>query len=288
MTPRTDPAPSRLRYRLQRLMLTPLFRGLLRVGLPFGLCFAIAAGYLSQPERQEAMALALIDLRRQIETRPEFMVDLLAVEGASDPLAGEIREIFPHALPVSSFDLDLDRLRGMIEALPAVRHADLRIKQGGVLEAKVAERQPAALWRRAEGVALVDREGVVLDPAARRTAHPDLPMLAGEGADAAVAEALRLRQAAAPLRARLKGFVRVGERRWDVVLDRGQRILLPERAAVRALERVIALSQAQDMLARDVVAIDMRLADRPTVRMTPHALKEWRRVRKISLEAADG
>ena len=34
MTARPDPAPSRLKYRMERLMLTPLFRLLLRFGLP--------------------------------------------------------------------------------------------------------------------------------------------------------------------------------------------------------------------------------------------------------------
>ena len=76
--------------------------------------------------------------------------------------------------------------------------------------------------------------------------------------------------------------MRVGERRWDVVLDRDQRILLPTEAPVRALERVIALSEAQDMLERDVAVIDMRLADRPTLRMTAEATENWWRIRNIN------
>ncbi|MEQ8256181.1 MAG: cell division protein FtsQ, partial [Roseovarius confluentis] len=35
LEPKADPAPSRWSYRYQRLMLTPLFRKLLRVGVPF-------------------------------------------------------------------------------------------------------------------------------------------------------------------------------------------------------------------------------------------------------------
>jgi cell division protein FtsQ len=54
----------------------------------------------------------------------------------------------------------------------------------------------------------------------------------------------------------------VGERRWDVVLDRDQRILLPETEPGRALERVLALDQAQDLLDRDVT-VDLRLEPPP-------------------------
>ena len=66
----------------------------------------------------------------------------------------------------------------------------------------------------------------------------------------------------------------MGERRWDVVLDRDQRILLPTEQPMRALERVIALEGAQDILTRDVARVDMRLARRPTVQMTNEAAEE--------------
>ena len=47
---------------------------------------------------------------------------------------------------------------------------------------------------------------------------------------------------------RLRGLVRVGERRWDVVLDREQRIMLPEQNPIGAVERGIVLSDLQDLL----------------------------------------
>jgi cell division protein FtsQ len=75
----------------------------------------------------------------------------------------------------------------------------------------------------------------------------------------------------------------MGERRWDVVLDRDQRILLPETDPVRALERVIVLDDAQDMLERDLVAVDMRLAARPTIRMNQGAVEEWWRVTQMTV-----
>lgn len=80
----------------------------------------------------------------------------------------------------------------------------------------------------------------------------------------------------------------MGERRWDVVLDNGQRILLPEEGAVAALERVMALAQAEDMLGRDVTVIDMRYGARPTLRLSPGALDELRRVHEIETGATSG
>ena len=59
------------------------------------------------------------------------------------------------------------------------------------------------------------------------------------------------------------------------------KILLPETEAVQALERVIAMDQAVDMLERDLVAVDLRLANRPTLRMTDGAVRELLRIRAI-------
>ena len=287
LEPKADPAPSRWSYRYQRLMLTPLFRKLLRVGVPLCLIFGLATAYLSNAERREAIVLAVADIREQIETRPEFMVNLLAVEGASGTVEEDIREIFPHDLPASSFDIDLDAVRVSIAGLPAVASASVRVRQGGVLVAQVKERQPVAIWRTGDGRGVVDVEGVVIGDIAQRADRADLPVIAGKGADRVVAEALAIVQAAAPMKSRLRGLVRMGERRWDVVLDRGQRILLPETDPVRALERVIVLAEVQDMLERDLAAVDMRLASRPTIRMNENAVSEWWRVTRMTVGAEE-
>ena len=51
---------------------------------------------------------------------------------------------------------------------------------------------------------------------------------------------------------------------------------------MRALERVIALSEAQDMLQRDVAVVDMRLGQRPTLRMNEPAVQDWWRIRELN------
>ena len=282
---RIDPAPSRWSYKYQRLMLTPLFRKVVFWGLPFALIAGLGAAYLWQPDKREAIVLAVADIQEQIETRPEFMVNLLAVEGASREVEDDIREIFPHNLPTSSFDIDLDAVRETIVGLPAVSDADIRIRQGGVMVAQVTEREPVAVWRSRDGLGLVDLDGILIGEILTRTQRADLPVIAGAGADFAVAEALEIFSAAKPLGHRLRGLVRIGERRWDVVLDRGQRVLLPEADAVRALERVIVLSDAQDMLGRDLIAVDMRLAARPTIRMNTGAAKAWWQETTLTLGA---
>lgn len=281
---KADPAPSRWSYRFQRLMLTPLFRFTLRVGVPFALTCSLGLVYLSDDARRTALVDVIAEMRAGIEERPEFMVKLMAVDGASEEVTSAIHEIVPIRFPVSSFDLELPDIQKTITALNPVRSADVRLQPGGVLQITVDERKTAALWKTHDGLFRIDAEGVYIGLAAERSDFPDLPLLAGDGADQAVREAQALSKAAAPLGARLTGLVRMGERRWDVVLDREQRIMLPEEGAVAALERVIALNQVQDVLERDLARVDMRLAHRPTLRMNENAVKELWRIKTTAVD----
>jgi cell division protein FtsQ len=113
-----------------------------------------------------------------------------------------------------------------------------------------------------------------------RRRRPDLPLIAGAGADARVPEALAVLAAARPVTERIRGLVRVGERRWDLVLDRDQVVRLPEVGADAALARVMALAATDEMLKRDVTVVDMRDPRRPMVRLGTHAVSELVRLRK--------
>jgi cell division protein FtsQ len=260
-------------------MLTPLFRRFLFVGLPVALVGGIAFAYFADQARRDAMAAGFAEIRESIEQRPEFMVKLMAIDGASDEVAAMIRATVPIEFPVSSFDLDLPGIRSAIQGLDAVARVDVRVRSGGVLQVDVVERVPAVVWRAPAGLELLDLEGRRVAGLASRMDQPDLPLIAGTGADRAVPEALALVAAAEPVKERLRGLLRVGERRWDVVLDRDQRILLPETGAVEALEQVLALNQARDLLARNILVVDMRLPHRPTLRLAAFAVEELRRVR---------
>lgn len=269
MPPRRDPAPSRLAYRMHRMMLTPGFRRFLRYGLPTLLVAATVGIYLGDESRRLALSEGVEDLRRQVAERPEFMVRVLVIEGASIPVSDAIREVAEIEFPVSSFDIDLDDLHAKVAALDGVESVKVHVRSGGELAIEVVERVPVALWRDGPTLRLIDAKGFRVATIENRADRADLPLLAGPGAEKAVAEALALFAAAAPVEARIRGLLRVGDRRWDLVLDRDQRVLLPETGAVAALERVIALDEAQQLFARDISLIDMRIPERPTVRVTP-------------------
>jgi cell division protein FtsQ len=278
---RREIAPSRWAYRMQRLWLTPLFRVLFRVGLPSVILLSAAAIYLSDQGRRDAVTQVFVTLRTDFQNRPEFMVTLVSVEGASPDLADAIRSKLNLPLPQSSFVIDLDAARARIEALDAVQMAELRVRTGGTLQVVITERTPALVWRSEDGITLLDATGHRVASLAERVDRSDLPLVAGPGADKAAGEAIQLLSSAGLLLPRIRGLIRMGERRWDVVLDRDQRILLPADNPVAALQRLLTINTTEDLFARDIAAFDLRIGQRPVLRLTPYAQLQLRRARGL-------
>lgn len=273
---RRDPAPSRWGYRFQRWMLTPGLRRFFKVGVPL-LVVGAGVGLWASKEANRMLITDAIDrARMEFQSRDEFMVRVMAVDGADDQLAESIRTVLPIEFPLSSFDMDLEEMRQTVAALPAVAEAAIRVRPGGVLQVTVEQREPVAVFRDADGLRLIDAEGVLIAPLMARADRPDLPLVTGDGAREALAEGLELFAVAGPLHDRMRAVVRMGERRWDVVLDRGQRVLLPTGDPITAFERVIVLNSSQDLLERNVAVVDMRNAARPTVRLNADAVAEIR------------
>jgi cell division protein FtsQ len=279
--PRIDPAPSRLRYRLSRLARRKSLRKAVRL-LTMPLIIAGVGWWLAgQGALWVEVERMVLDARRSLEERPEFAVTRLEILGASEELEAELRGMLATRIPASSLALALDDIRREVEASPRVATAQATVAPGGALVVQLTERVPVALWRVGGKLKLIDKTGVVIAFADSRADRLDLPLIVGAGAERAVGEALALHQFARPLWPRLRGLVRVGERRWTVALDRGQVIYLPEKAPDAALSQAISLDYSDDLLSRDVAVIDLRNPARPVLRLTDEAMFELLRIRAL-------
>jgi cell division protein FtsQ len=285
---RRDPAPSRLKYRLERMWLTPLYRRALRLGLPAFLLAMTAGLWLSDEDRRAALTGEVAGIVDKVQSRDAFQVRTMTIEGASPVVDKALRAMLPVDLPASSFDIDLPALRLQVMQLDAIETIDLRIKPGGILSAVVKEREPALLWRNARGIDILDKSGHRVASVTSREVRPDLPLIAGEGADLVTPEALQLLDAAGPILPRVRGLVRRGERRWDLVLDHGQRIMLPADGAVIALEAAVSMNRTEDLLGRDIDVVDLRDPTRPVLRLGIDARNAIRTARGMPMLGPDG
>ena len=103
------------------------------------------------------------------------------------------------------------------------------------------------------------------------TAFATLPLVVGSGAPEFAAALLDQLAAQPLLRARVVAAIRVGERRWNLRLNNGADVLLPEGAEAAAMSRLLELQASQSLLDRPLQTLDLRLPDRMVVRAQPDA-----------------
>jgi cell division protein FtsQ len=268
---------------MQRLWLTPAFRVFMRFGLPVLVVALVFGIFMASQARRDFLSGLMNSAKDQVTERPMFMVNLMSIDGASPELADAVRAKLALKLPQSALELDLDAIRITAENLDAVARAVVRFGAGNVLQITISEREPAFVWRTNAGLMLLDGTGHRIAALAERADRADLPLIAGEGADQSILEAKALLQAAGPLESRIRGLVRIGTRRWDLALDRDQRVLLPADNPVAAVEGLIALNAAENILARDLLSVDLRNPQRPVLRLAPAALDAFRAAHGITV-----
>lgn len=262
-----DPAPSRIAYRMMRLMLIPRLRLIFTLGFPSLLIFCATLGLFININVWENISAIKKDLKLAFVERPEFMIKVASIDGSSDELANEIREILPLDFPVSYFDLDIKYLHKVVNEIPAVASAAIKISVGGVLQINVTEKSPAFIWRKDNVMSVIDETGSFIRIANSRVDYPKLPLVVGEAANLAVSEISSLMQANEYFKDHVRAFIRVGERRWDLILENNVRIMLPQREFLAAFDRLMLMNEAGSLLSGRLSNIDMRLVVRPTVRV---------------------
>jgi cell division protein FtsQ len=132
----------------------------------------------------------------------------------------------------------------------------------------LAERAPYAIWQHQGRFRLIDRAGKVLAEQ-NFDKFQFLPLVVGAGAPEHAAELLDALAKYPAVQAKVVAAVRVGGRRWNLRMQNGMDVLLPEGHAPAALARLMSLQSSHDLLDRPLQVIDMRLPDRLVLRPRP-------------------
>jgi cell division protein FtsQ len=240
------------------------------------LAFLLAIGVvvmvaLDIPAKAERMAGAAVG-------EAGFTVSGYQIVGISHMNRSLIDEVVTDELNRAAEEAGTDKAPQALVDVSAIRERLLRF--GWVKDARVSrrlpdtlvidivERTPAALWQSQGRLALIDREGVVLDrvPVDKM---PDLPLLIGAGANAEEQQLARLMDAVPTLKPQLASATWVGGRRWDLNLQSGETLALPEGedAAKAALTKFARLDKSTGLLGRGIVRFDLRIPDKMIVRL---------------------
>lgn len=166
--------------------------------------------------------------------------------------------------------VDLPAARQAVEDLPWVRTARVERRLPDTLIVTLEERAPLALWQREGRVSLIDAEGIVLTETGLDR-FVDLPLVVGPDAPTHAPALLATVANEPSVAEHLRAGIRVSNRRWDLELDNGVVLRLPEQGVAEALARLARVEAEDALLDRDIVSIDLRLPDRLVIQTSPIA-----------------
>jgi cell division protein FtsQ len=166
--------------------------------------------------------------------------------------------------------LDVADARTRLEAIPWIAEATVRKLYPDRLQITVTEREAFALWQFDGKVSVIAADGTVL-AAKVEPRFAALPFVVGRGAAARARDFLALLDAQPAIRDSVRAVIFVAERRWNLRLKNGIDVRLPENDVPRALATLARLDREKSLLSRDIAAVDLRLQDRLTVRLSDAA-----------------
>jgi cell division protein FtsQ len=213
---------------------------------------------------------ALKDARDGAGNAAGFRIVSVALAGQHHVSREEVLAVAGVTGSTSLLFLDVEQTRERLKTNPWIADATVLKLYPGELQIGIKEREAFALWQKDGQVSVIADDGTVLEPYVSPRLI-ELPLVVGRGAETRAKEFLALLDRYPALRAFVRATVLVGERRWNLRLNNGIDVRLPETDIAPALERLVALDKEKNLITRDIVAIDLRLPDRVTVRLSEAA-----------------
>jgi cell division protein FtsQ len=158
------------------------------------------------------------------------------------------------------FGADVQAARQRLLQLPWVADAEVRRQYPDSIAVSLTEKLPFALWQMPTGAFVVERSGRVIVKT-DASAFPHLPVFMGDGAPDVGAELVDQIAQRRAVVARVKAMQRVSDRRWNLLLDDGVVVELPETGWQKQLDVLENLIVDKGVLERDITEIDLRSSD---------------------------
>src|SRR5882762_5944897 len=220
----------------------------------------------------EELSSALGDTRNAIANSAGFRITAVAITGRKQLTQDEVLAIGGVSGRSSLLFLDAAAVREKLKANPWIAEATVLKLYPGQLQIDLVERSAFALWQRDGKLSVIADDGAVLEPYVSRR-FLSLPLVVGKGAETHARDFLALLARYPQVGAATMAAIFVGERRWNLRLNDGLDIRLPENDVGNALATLSKLDQEDHLFSRDITAIDMRLPDRLTVQLSDNAAK---------------
>ncbi|MBD9387548.1 cell division protein FtsQ/DivIB [Agrobacterium sp. AGB01] len=199
-----------------------------------------------------------------------FAIEDVKVSGNAQTSEIDILQLLGLDGTTSLVAMDVNTARRRLADLPWVEDVDVRKIYPRTIEIRLKERDAFGIWQHGSELSLIEKNGSVIAPL-RDNKFAALPLFVGRDAETGAASFMEQLDAWPEIRSKVKAYVRISGRRWDLHLNNGIIIKLPEVNVAKALHLLSRLDAEQQVMSRDIAAIDLRLSDRTTIQLTQAA-----------------
>jgi len=165
----------------------------------------------------------------------------------------------------SIFAVNPQKIRSRLIALQWIKDAVVRRQLPDTISITVFERSPIAIWQHQGQRVLIDEEGDPINTT-QVSRFKYLISVKGEQAPKKITSLYSLLLTEPNLANRVVQAIWIGNRRWNLLFRNGIRVRLPEKSPNKAWATLARLNREQQLLARDIHIIDMRLPDRMIIK----------------------
>ena len=245
-----------------------------RVGLIATLLLLAASAGLGivKGGHAERVLASLGETRNALANSAGFRITSVAINGRKQLSQDEVLAIGGVNGHSSLLFLDAASVREKLRASPWIAEATVLKLYPGHLRIDIVERKAFALWQRDGHLSVISDDGAVLEPYVSKP-FLALPLVVGKGAETHAKDFLALLSHYPQVSSVTKAAIFVGERRWNLRLNDGLDIRLPESNAGNALATLSTLDKEDHLFSKDIVAVDLRLPDRLVVQLSDDAAK---------------
>lgn len=181
----------------------------------------------------------------------------------------EILEALGTDVNHSLFSFSVEAARQRIDELPFIDHSTVERHLPDTINITVEEKNPIAIWQMEGHFVLINQKGDTVSrqelTARNGSVFRKLPLVVGMGANLEANAIISLLNQFPDINSHTLALIRIGQRRWNILMQNGTTLMLPEGAEAAALARLHTYQNDYQLLDRPLRTIDMRLSDRMVI-----------------------
>lgn len=167
------------------------------------------------------------DKIKATSTKIGFKIDQLTIHGQEKTPYQILNDAIALRKGDYVFGHDLAIIKDDLEKITWIKSAMIKRTLPNIIDIYIQERQPIALWKHKKEYYLVDEEGVAIQ-INRLDPYRALPLISGDGAAQSIEKTLEIVKKFPKISKILKSFIRIRNRRWDMIIFQSFIVKLPD------------------------------------------------------------